>query len=169
LVARFGRYDVLARNDIADNLPRIVAPVAAGPIADVFEPYHARRVQAVRRWMAGLTLAEARAAELPADASRAILLLRGIRDAGDLRAAAWLLAGLRSPAERVRAEARAGARAVARRFDASRLRWAADFDPSTYRDYVRPYEPDARVLAGGAAPEPRALAQAMLYVLAIPQ
>jgi hypothetical protein len=169
LAARLGRYDVLARGDVAEHVPRMFEPIELGTIDAVYDPCRARRMQAVRRWLVAVTPAEAGAAALPEEPRRALLLLRGLRDAGNLRATGWLVAGLRSPAERIQREAREAAAAVAARVAAARLRWADDFDAAGYRRYVVPYREQAETLAAGTDAGARALGEAMRYVLAVPE
>ncbi len=167
LVARFGRFDILARRDVAGELAGADEPYAPGPMRAAIDPWYARRVQGVRRWMRAVTPADAAAAALPADVRDAILLLRAIRNGGDLRAAAWLFAGLQHPTLRVRREAAGAMDAVAERFEAARFRWANDFDLTTFRPYVERLGEHARALLE-APPESgeRKIAIVVLDVLA---
>jgi hypothetical protein len=153
LVARFGRFDVLARRDVAPSLPRErFTPVGSG--ADVVESDLVRRREAARRWMASLTVEEATHARLEDDPRSAVLRLRAIRDGGDLRTVGWLLAGYGSSHPRVHEEAVAVMGWLATTFPATRFRWADDFDPAAWRPYLEPYR--ARVAALASAPDERA-------------
>jgi hypothetical protein len=153
LVARFGRFDVLARRDVAATItPERFQPT--GPGAPVLEPDLGRRRQAVKRWMAGLTGAEATHARLEDDPRMAILRLRAIRDGADIRTAGWLLAGYEHPHPRVRNEALGAMQLVTEGFVAARHRWADDLDLAAFRRYVEPYF--ARVEALRSAPDVRA-------------
>ncbi|MFP6600564.1 MAG: hypothetical protein VB852_09035 [Deltaproteobacteria bacterium] len=138
LVARFGRYDLLERRDFGIlDAPLVWQPT--GPMQDVFDQVSGRRRQAVRRWMSGLRVPETRRARLPAAPAQAILLLRALRDGGDLRTLAWLEQGLGHANARIRGEALAATIAVLARFDAARHRWAADLDGSAYFEYLEPH------------------------------
>jgi len=161
LAARFGRYDVLVERDAFDAAPPISwQPVDAS--ADVLDPLLAPRRQAARRWMAALTLEQAHAAVLEEDTRTAILRLRALRDGGDLRAAGWLIAGLRHGNPRVREEAARSMQEVATRFRATRLRWADDLDLAAYRRYTAPYFDEARRLARESDERVRDFAAAVL-------
>ena len=165
LVARFGRFDLLARRDAMAGLPRTITTPPAGSAAGVIEPRLAKRVQAVRRWMASLTPEEAAGAALPADERSALLLLRAIRNGGDIRAAGWLMAGYRSPSARVYREAVEATKLVSQRFEAARFRWANDLEIAALRPYVERYRDDALVLVREGSGAPRELAIAILYIL----
>jgi len=153
LVARFGRFDVLARRDLAAAIPpeRVVP---SGPGDRVLEPDLGRRRQAARRWMAGLTVAEATAPHLEDDLRSAVLRLRAIRDGGDIRTAGWVLAGYDHPHPRVRDEVLGVMYWLATTYPAMRARWADDVDPAALRPYVAPYF--ARAEALRSAPDERA-------------
>jgi hypothetical protein len=153
LVARFGRFDVLARRDLAAAIP-VERFAPTGPGADVIQPDPDRRRQAVRRWMAGFTVDEATHPHLDEDLRAAVLRLRALRDGGDLRAAGWLLAGYDHPHPRIREEALGAMWVIARNFPATRARWANDFDPAAWRPFVAPYFERAEALL--TAPEDRA-------------
>jgi hypothetical protein len=131
----------------------------------VIEPRLAKRVQAVRRWMASLTPEEAARAALPADERSALLLLRAIRNGGDIRATGWLMAGYRSPSARVYREAVEATKLVSQRFEAARFRWANDLEIAALRPYVERYRDDALVLVREGSGAPRELAVAILYIL----
>jgi hypothetical protein len=153
LVARFGRFDMLARRDLAATLtPERFQPT--GPAAAVLEPDLGRRRQAVKRWMAGLTIEEATHARLEEDPRAAILRLRALRDGGDIRTAGWLLAGYEHPHPRVRNEALGAMYLVTAGFAAARHRWADDLDLAALHRYVAPYL--ARAAALRTDPEERA-------------
>jgi hypothetical protein len=153
LVARFGRFDVLARRDLAPSIPfERFTPTGSG--ADVIQFDLVRRREAARRWMAALTVAEATHPHLEEDPRAAILRLRAIRDGGDLRAAGWLLAGYDHPHPRVRSEAVAVMGWLASTFPATRYRWAHDFDATAWRPYLAPFQD--RIAALASASDPRA-------------
>jgi hypothetical protein len=165
LAARFGRFDVLARNDLpaapvetggSGQGPRESVPVMAGAArADTISPaaraaiepdLQARR-QAARRWMGSLTPDEAAHATLPDDPRAAVRLLRAVRDGGDMRAAGWAIIGFASANPRIRGEAVDAMTALAASLRSDRLRLADDFDAAAYRPFVAPYEEEARALA----------------------
>ena len=162
LAARLGRFDVLARNDVGVGEPVIVfQPV--GTQAAAIEPELARRRQAARRWMAALTPAEAAAAQLPAKPWEAVLLLRALRDGGDIRAAGWLIAGYHSNDARIRHEAVSDMPFLVLQLELRRLRWANDFSAQQYAPFLQSYEDAVRAMLG--APEAREFAQAVLSLL----
>ena len=161
LAARFGRYDILGRNDVT-NLGGLLVWQPTGSGAAVLEPRLALRRQAARRWMAALTVEEARRPALEAAPREAILRLRALRDGGDLRTAGWLVAGYARTDARVQREAVLSMQEVTKRFLAARDRWADDFDAGTYRSYVATYFVDARRLAADPDPHVRAFATALL-------
>ncbi len=161
LVARFGRFDVLARRDLAPTItPERYQPT--GPADAVIEPDLGRRRQATKRWMAALTVEEARSARIDDDPVTAMLRLRAIRDGGDIRTAGWLLAGYDHPHLRVRREALGAMFPVTDGFTAMRHRWANDVDPADLRRYVEPYFARARLLLTDAEPRARDFAAALL-------
>ncbi len=135
LVGRFGRFDILARSELAASLPKIVR-TREGPATDAVEQVLPWRRQAARRWMAALTPEDAQAADLESDTRSATLRLEAIRDGGDMRAAAWIVQGYGSGDDRVRHEALAAMKMVSERYAAARGRWAGDFDGGFYLDYV---------------------------------
>ncbi|MEO6028357.1 MAG: hypothetical protein ABIR79_15945, partial [Candidatus Binatia bacterium] len=148
LVARYGRYDVLARRDVAraaDARPLVDAPRPAA-LAAVLEENLERRRQAAWRWMDALTPEEAAHAHLPEEPRDALLLLRALRDGGDMRAAAWAMLGFNSPDPRVRGEAVDAMLALTRALRSERARFANDFDPNVYRPFVTPLVESARAL-----------------------
>jgi hypothetical protein len=121
LAARFGRYDVLVRRGVPGAGPAISwSPSRKTTAEDVALPNLERRRQAAARWMETITAEEAAAAALPADRRRAILLLRALRDGGDLRGAGWVLLGLRAADPRVRTEALDASGALLRALEAAR-------------------------------------------------
>ncbi len=165
LVARFGRFDVLARRDLAPTLtPARYQPT--GPAAAVLEPDLGRRRQAVKRWMAALTVEEATSARIDDDPLAAVLRLRAIRDGGDIRTAGWLLAGYRHPHPRVRSEALGAMYLVTSGYAAMRHRWADDVDPADVRRYVEPYFARAEALRTDPEPRARNFAAALLSLAA---
>jgi hypothetical protein len=165
LVARFGRFDVLARRDIAPSItPERYQPT--GPADAVVDPDLGRRRQAVKRWMAALTIEEARSARLDDDPVTAVLRLRAIRDGGDIRTAGWLLAGYANPHPRVRSEALGAMFLVTNGFNAMRQRWANDIDLADLRRYVEPYLERAKPLLDDPEPRARNFAAALLSLAA---
>ncbi|MBI5503603.1 MAG: hypothetical protein HY899_02300 [Deltaproteobacteria bacterium] len=152
----------MARTDVAAG-KSLVLFQPTGTQAEAIEPQLARRRQAARRWMAALTPAQAAAAQLPADPRSAVLLLRALRDGGDIRAAGWLIAGYRSGNARVRREAANDMMYLAKQLDARRLRWADDFSAADYAPFVEPYAAAAREMLGD--PQAGAFAQALLSLL----
>lgn len=141
LVARHGRYDVLARRDLRIR-PEIEPPsrldADAARLAAIEEILERRR-QAAWRWMDALTPEDAARATLPADRRDAVLLLRALRDGGDMRGAGWAIAGFESDDPRVRGEAVDAMVALERSLDAERARFANDFDAGSLRPFVEPY------------------------------
>ncbi len=138
LEARMGRYDVLGHKDQGVERERVLwAPPEAG--TSVLQHVNARRRQAVRRWMAVLAPAEAREATMPPGAGDALLLLRALRDGGDLRALGWLTRGLADPDPRVGKEALCATERVVARYSAAKHRWANDLDATSYFEYLGPH------------------------------
>lgn len=138
LEARLGRYDVLGHKDQWVQRGRVFREppeVRTG----VLQHVNARRRQAVRRWMAALTPAEAREARLPSKAGDVLLFLRALRDGGDLRALGWLTQGLAETDSRVWQEALYATEMVLARFLAAKHRWANDFDATSYFEYLGPH------------------------------
>jgi hypothetical protein len=158
LVARHGRFDVLAREDVARSLPREIAVEPPATAVQATKAWLPARRQAARRWMEHLSPADAAGAQLPDDPRDAILLLRALRDGGDLRGVGWLLAGYSSTSPRIRREAESAMERVAQEFEARRFRWAGDFEISRYAAYVRPYAGLVPSLAAGAHEGPRRIA-----------
>jgi hypothetical protein len=161
LVARNGRFDVLARRDISVGLPLAITEISAATADQAADAWLPARRQAARRWMAHITPEEAAAAELPDDPRKAILLLRALRDGGDLKGVGWLLAGYSSTSPRIRREAASAMERVSQEFEASSHRWAGDFDVDLYRRFAQPYAAAARTLAGSSEEGPRKLAAIM--------
>ncbi|RMD85241.1 MAG: hypothetical protein D6815_02335 [Candidatus Dadabacteria bacterium] len=166
LALRSGRYDVLLRRDLLPpgHVPRI-EELPEASLADLVEPVLARRRQAARRWTAHLTPSDAAHAALPAPVRDAVLVLRAIRDGGDLRAAAWVVQGYERPEPRVHREAVAAMGRVATRFAASLRRWANDFDVSRMHRYVAPLARSIGGLRRADDPRVRAFATAATIVL----
>ena len=161
LVARFGRFDILGRRDVASTIV-LQHHEERGPAAAAIEPDLGRRRQAVRRWMAALTVDEATHAVLDDDVRAAILRLRAIRDGGDVRAAGWLIAGYRSAHPRIHEEALGAMQLVTAGLEAARYRWAGDFDPAALRSYVAPYVIDVEALRNAPDVRARDFARALL-------
>jgi hypothetical protein len=166
LALRAGRYDVLARRDVADanpswpvatRSPRMKEGLAARDAAA--EPNLERRRQAAWRWMDVVTPADAAAAELPGDRRAAVLVLRALRDGGDMRGAAWVLEGFESTDARIRGEAVDAMVAMASALEDERHRFANDFDPALWRPFVEPLA--GRVVPLGAFEELRPFAAAV--------
>lgn len=172
LAARFGRYDVLAHDDVDEVEPssgrpavaKLPPPGSATAVPPV-EPVLALRRQAARRWMAALQPADVKVVELATGRREAVLELRALRDGGDLRGAAWLVAGHASADQRVRAEARVAMEAIVRRFEAARYRWADDLPLSDYRAFLEPVRAQAEGLAGDDDPTARKFGETVLSVI----
>lgn len=148
LAARHGRYDVLAHRDL-DLEPVVAPPPTVG--ADTarraaIEENLERRRQAAWRWMDVLTPADVAEARLPDDRREALLLLRALRDGGDMRGAAWAIAGFASDDPRIRGEAVDAMIALARSHEAARARLANDFDAGALRPFVAPHAEKAKDL-----------------------
>ncbi len=185
LAARFGRFDILERRDLAPGpaaSPAALAPTEPsahgsldGIVIETWQPTGgpdgvavpemSSRRQGVRRWLTGLEPSDVAAARLPDTRVEALLFLRGLRDAGDLRVTAWLLAGYRSPDPRLQNEAVSAMDKVAESYDAARHRWACDFDPATFVPFVTAFAAEARTLRDGADPRVQGFASAVLNVL----
>jgi hypothetical protein len=148
LAARFGRYDVLQRND----LPAVLGDEGVerwqptGPRTDAITAEVALRRQGAARWMADLKEEDVSPDALPADPRDAVLLLRAVRQSADLRAAGLILAGYEREHPRVRREAERAMNDVAAGFAASRDRWAGDFYLERLRRFVEGYADDAQRL-----------------------
>jgi len=164
LAARFGRFDVLVRRDLAGAGAVIDTWQPEGDAAAVAQPETAARRQAARRWMAALTPPQAAAASLPAGRAEAILFLRGLRDTGDLRTAAWVFKGYDSADPRLVREARGAMELIGAGFEASRHRWAGDFDRAAILPYVAPLRPHAEELLAAGDPQVRAFASAIVSI-----
>jgi hypothetical protein len=163
LVARYGRFDVLGPSKIAtEHLVDYWQPT--GPLADAIEPDLAVRRQAARRWMAGLTVDAARDAELPASPRKALLLLRAVRDAHDMRGAGWLIAGYHSTHPLVRREAIDAMGQVTEDFRAGLSRWAGDFGLHDLRPFVRTYVDDAHEMVDDPDPKVAEFASTLLSI-----
>lgn len=163
LAARFGRYDLLSRNDLAPEGFTSWQPT--GPLAALIEPSPLARQQAGERWLAGMQAAEAKAAALPASRHDALLLLRAIRETSDLRAAAWLVEGWNSADGPLQREALHAMRMVADSFDAARFRWAGDFEPSDLKPWVEHLVPWAKSVMNDSSDVLRWFASTILFVV----
>ena len=96
-------------------------------------------------------------ARLEDDPRAAILRLRAVHDGGDPRATPWLLEGAARAEDRVREQSFRAMESVARRFEATRLAWADDFEPAKYLACVEMHRSKLGAWAHeGAAPDPRA-------------
>ncbi|MFN2375056.1 MAG: glycosyltransferase family 39 protein [Candidatus Binatia bacterium] len=146
LVARRGRYDLLARRDAGFSSLPVVLPGGAGSATEAIEPNLERRRQAAWRWMDAMTPAEAAAAALPESRRDALLLLRALRDGGDLRGAGWAIAGFESADPRVRGEAVDAMLAMAGAYRSARDRLAGDFTGGDVAAFVEPWKERARAL-----------------------
>ncbi|MBI5506243.1 MAG: hypothetical protein HY899_15715 [Deltaproteobacteria bacterium] len=164
LVARFGRFDVLALRDAIGAGVAVARWQPEGARDAIAQPETAARRQAVRRWMAALTPQQAAVASLPPDRAQAILFLRGLRDTGDLRAAAWVLAGYDSEDPRLVREAMGAMELIGAGFEPSRHRWAGDFDGAAILPYVAALRPRAELLLAGGEPRAGAFASAIVSV-----
>jgi hypothetical protein len=160
LAARFGRYDVLGRRDVVGGAAPVLARAAPTTMADVLEPNLERRRQAAARWMESLTPQETASAALPADRRDALLLLRALRDGGDMRGAAWAILGFESTDARIRGEAVDAMQALARTLADRRARFANDFDAAAFRPFVTPWA--ARTKPLREIPELRGFADGVL-------
>jgi len=174
LAARFGRYDVLGLRDANIAEPRagnrdgsrdatVGTPVPAWSPSraietknardEVLEPNLERRRQAAWRWMDAMTPEEAASATLPASRRNAILLLRGLRDGGDMRGTGWALLGYESRDSRIRREAVDAMLAMAKTLASSEARFAHDFDAEDYRAFVKPWIGRVQSLRAVSGPE----------------
>ncbi|HEY2775826.1 MAG TPA: glycosyltransferase family 39 protein [Candidatus Binatia bacterium] len=171
LVARFGRYDVLARRELPgfDEIATSAQGVGDSKTAEAeaIEPNLERRRQAAARWMDVLTPADAAAASLPSSRRDCLLLLRALRDGGDLRAAAWAIQGYESSDPRVRSEAVDAMNAMVRDVRARRRRFANDFDGSAWKPYVAALTDGANTLK--RSEDARAFADEVLAIAGTPQ
>ena len=164
LVARLGRFDVLERRDVAGPGATIETWQPKGDAADIPQAASAARRQAVQRWMAALAPGQAEAAALPKHRTEAILFLRGLRDSGDLRTAAWVFKGYDSADARVAGEAMGAMELIGAGFEASRHRWAGDFDAASIFPYVAPLRARAEMLLSQGDPRLRAFATGIVAV-----
>jgi hypothetical protein len=154
LAARFGRYDVFERKDLGEGAESGTIPewLPAGPRTDAITAEVAYRRQATARWLNGITRADVARNSLPADPREAVLLLRAVRQSGDLRTAGLILAGWESTHPRVRREARRAMADVERGSRAARNRWAGDYSLEEVRRFVEEYsEPAERMAEDPAA------------------
>jgi hypothetical protein len=149
LVRRFGRFDILARNDVVAEEPTLggglEAPAAAS--AETEPPAVADltgRTASIRAWLVSVPEDRPLDGLLSQDLATALLQIRGLRDAGDLRGAAVLFSGYESDSERLRRESAAAASMMVKRHHATIHRWAGDLGPSDYSVYVTPLVGRAR-------------------------
>ncbi|MFQ5479418.1 MAG: ArnT family glycosyltransferase [Candidatus Binatia bacterium] len=164
LVARYGRFDLLARNDIVDSLePARWQP--GGPMSAAVERTLAWRRQAARRWMRSLSVDEAASATLDREPAEAILVLRAIRDGGDIRTAGWLISGYNSSDKRVKSEALRTMIVVAQRYFATRHRWANDAGGESYRPWLLGYSQAVEELEGARDRRAVVFARALAEVI----
>jgi hypothetical protein len=160
LAARFGRYDVLGRRDVVGDAAPVVSRTAPTTMADVLEPKLERRRQAAARWMESLTPGESVSAALPGNKRDTLLLLRALRDGGDMRGAAWAILGFESSDARVRREAVDAMQALAKTLADARARFANDFDAAALRPFVAPWAARAKPLR--ELPELRSFADGVM-------
>lgn len=165
LAARFGRFDILARADVSESAVVVEDGRPAGPMEAAIEPVLAYRRQAARRWMEGLLPEATASAILPTDPRDAVLLLRALRDGGDLRAASWILQAYRSRDPRVSRDAVSAMEQVAKGLLAARDRWANDFDPGAYQRCVESVRTEVPALLRSEDRSVRAFAEALVFVL----
>ena len=154
LAARYGRFDILARNQLpnSEDGTRIDTWQPEGVAEAMLDSRFAARRQAARRWLAGLTPADAVQASLPTDPGQAVLFLRALRDGGDLRAAAWLLSGATHPHRAVRSQAAATAGVLVARAQADRLRWASDVPEADEPAWIQTWYRNAQSAIGSVSP-----------------
>jgi hypothetical protein len=143
LAARYGRFDVLVRADRGDA-PRVEHWQPSGARAAAVEASMAARTQAARRWLAALEPADVRPDSLPTEVAAAVLLLRALRDAPDLRTAGLLFAGSESPHRRVVDEALDTMAWQLRNLKAVANRPAGDYDFDELRRFIAPYRERAQ-------------------------
>lgn len=166
LAARFGRYDVLGLRDASPDapVPEWSAPLeagvederaleASGARDEVLQPNLERRRQAAWRWMDAMTPEEAATATLPANRRDTILLLRALRDGGDMRGTGWALLGFESRDPRIRREAVEAMLAMAKTLASAEARFAHDFDATDYRAFVAPWIGRVQSLRAVRGPE----------------
>jgi HEAT repeat protein len=111
VAARFGRYDVLVRRDLATAPPHVedfVDPVGDDLIARLAEPLYGARLAAIRAFLerarTSADVADLAARIAPDDRSR-LLLLRGMAEVPDVRTVPFVASEFESEAWRVRSEA----------------------------------------------------------------
>jgi hypothetical protein len=166
LAARFGRYDVLGRRDLMDGAAPVIEESVPATLEAVLEPALERRRQAAARWMSSIFPEDAASAALPHNRRDALLLLRALRDGGDIRGAAWAVAGFESSDPRVRGEAADAMEALALSYFDARAAFANDFDAEKLRPFVAPLAARVRPLA--AIPRLERFARAVLELAGEP-
>src|SRR4029453_13666946 len=127
LEARFGRYDVLVRADLAKGPPVVRSfgelPAPDAMLAELADPDPGRPRAAVDVFMARadppVELARL-GAELAPDERTQLLLMRNLGEAGDARATTFLLETVRNAGRRVGSEATAALTLLALREDDAR-------------------------------------------------
>lgn len=136
LVGRFGRYDVLAHRSVSATMG-VAYWQPRGELAAAIDERLAHRVQGVTRWLAGADPEEVRGTRLPTRRKDAILLMRAIRDGGDMRAAPVIVEGLESADSRIRSAALEAVGNVTVWLDACYARWSGDCDPADFAPYTQ--------------------------------
>jgi hypothetical protein len=116
--------------------------------------------------MESLTPQESASAALPANRRDTLLLLRALRDGGDMRGAAWAVLGFESSDPRIRREAVDAMQALAKTLADARARFANDFDAATFRPFVAPWA--ARTKPLHEIPELRGFANGVLELAGEP-
>lgn len=164
LAARFGRFDVLERRDLGNADAAVERWQPTGTLDEVSRSQTGERRQAVWRWLAGLEADATKDAKLPTERVDALLFLRGLRDAGDMRSTAWLMAGYRSTDPRLRNEAIAAMDKVSEAFHASQYRWACDVDFAALKPFVAGSMEEARTLKKEGDPRVHPFADAVLLI-----
>ena len=139
LEARFGRFDVLVRRDVAHGPPVIETfgerPAPDALLAELADPDRERRRAAVDAFMAPASTSAELArlgTALAPDERTQLLLLRNLGEAGDARATTFLVDTMRSAGTRVRGEASSALTLLALREDDARYNFAP-VDPKTPR------------------------------------
>ncbi len=162
LAARFERFDVLVRGDATSPAKVEGAAEVASGIEGITVRGVAERRQGMRRLLSGITPASARDLRLPADTALAVLALRAVRDAGDLRATGLAVQGYARSEDRVKQEAAGAMFLVTASTRAALHRWAGDLAPKDFRPYVEPWLGELRRLADSDEPRVREFARLAL-------